>query len=125
MNNNTLYKIVTRAEWQTAQQTGSIPLSPTDVKDGFIHLSTADQYITSANLYFNPEDQPLVIELDGKRLTGDVRWEWSDQRQADFPHLYDGTLRLSAANATVSLHATKDGYTIQSRTIIHPSGKPR
>ena len=116
-----LYKIVTRADWLTAKQTGLIPLSTIDEKDGFIHLSTADQYVASANLYFSAQDQPMVIELNGAQLNGELRWEWSDQRQSDFPHLYAKMLPLSAANAVVNLIAGDDGYTVHSRTLITPS----
>ena len=117
-----LYKIVTQADWSTTQKTGLIPLSSVDVRDGFIHLSTATQFIATANLYFRDTDQPLVIEFDSAQLKGEIRWEWSDQRQSEFPHLYATSLPLNAANAVLNLIIGDEGYTVHSRSPIAPSG---
>ena len=117
-----LYKIVTQSDWSLAQTKGVIPLSAIDRRDGFIHLSTEDQFIETANLYFSAVDQPLVIELDRALVVGEVRWEWSAQRRSDFPHLYAKALSLDAANAIVSLIAGDDGYMIHSRTLYDHSG---
>ena len=111
-----LYKIVTQADWQVAQMTGFVPLSAVDARDGFIHLSTVTQYITTANLYFSDDSRPLAIEFDSTHLGGELRWEWSEQRQADFPHLYTTQLSVTAADAVVELMVTDQGFAVYSRT---------
>ncbi len=111
-----LYKIVTQADWQIAQRTGFVPMSTVDIRDGFIHLSTVTQYITTANLYFSEDNPPLVIEFDSTQLGGELRWEWSEQRQADFPHLYTTQLSVTAADAIVELMVTEQGFAVYSRT---------
>ena len=116
-----LYKIVTQADWSVAQTTGLIPLSLVDARDRFIHLSTASQFIATANLYFRATDQPLVIEFDSTQLKGEIRWEWNDQRQSEFPHLYATTLPLNAANAVLNLIIGDEGYTVLSRSPIASS----
>jgi len=111
-----LYKIITKADWQIAQRTGFVPLSAVDARDGFVHLSTIAQYIATANLYFSADSRPLVIEFNSDQLGGELRWEWSEQRQADFPHLYTDQLPVNAADAIVELVVTDQGFAVCSRT---------
>ena len=120
--NSFLYKIVTQAEWQSAQETGLIPVNQMDQTDGYIHLSTKDQYLTTAHLYFSPDDKPLVIELDPTQIDGEICWEWSEQRQSNFPHLYAQTLPLHAAHSVLSLCFSKNGCTIGAQQPIDPHG---
>ena len=111
-----LYKIVTQADWQMARKTGFVPLTTADIRDGFVHLSTIAQYIATANLYFSADSRPLVIEFNSTQLGGDLRWEWSEQRQADFPHLYTDQLPVTAADAIVELTVTDQGFAACLRT---------
>ena len=40
-----VYKIVPRALWLEAEETGAFAGAPVDIADGFIHLSAADQVV--------------------------------------------------------------------------------
>ncbi len=110
-----LYKIITHVDWQNAQATGLIPLSQMDQDDGYIHLSTEDQYLTTAYLYFDPDDKPLVIQLERDQIAGEIRWEWNEQRQSNFPHLYAQTLPLHNAYSVWSLCFSTNACTIGKR----------
>ena len=83
----TLYKIVTETLWQQARQTGIFHGAGIDLKDGFIHFSTAGQVKQTAALHFTGQSGLLLIAVDGGRLGDKLVFEPS--RGGDlFPHLY-------------------------------------
>ncbi|PDT00907.1 hypothetical protein CO666_28485 [Rhizobium chutanense] len=83
----TLYKIVTEALWQQARQTGIFHGAGIDLKDGFIHFSTADQVKQTAALHFAGQSGLLLIAVDGGHFGDKLIFEPS--RGGDlFPHLY-------------------------------------
>ena len=48
---NDVYKILTEEEWRQGQASSKI-ITKLDLKDGFVHLSTASQLNASLSLYF-------------------------------------------------------------------------
>ncbi|NLS02216.1 DUF952 domain-containing protein [Rhizobium sp. P32RR-XVIII] len=90
----TLYKIVTEALWQEAKQNGVFHGAAIDLKDGFIHFSTAAQVRQTAALHFAGQSGLLLVAIDGGKLGDKLVFEPS--RGGDlFPHLY-ADLPLSA-----------------------------
>lgn len=90
----TLYKIVTEALWQEAKQNGVFRGAAIDLKDGFIHFSTAAQVRQTAALHFAGQSGLLLVAVDGGKLGDKLVFEPS--RGGDlFPHLY-ADLPLSA-----------------------------
>ncbi len=83
----TLYKIVPEALWQEARQTGVFRGAGIDIKDGFIHFSTADQVKQTAALYFAGQTGLLVVAVDGGGFGDKLVFEAS-RGGALFPHLY-------------------------------------
>ena len=53
---NNVYKILTEEEWRKGKASSKI-LTKLDLKDGFVHLSTASQLNASLSLYFENEQQ--------------------------------------------------------------------
>lgn len=83
-----LYKICSASEWANCQRDGRLPWSDDDRRDGFIHLSTAEQLPGTAAKHFRDRPGLVVLEIDGERLPqGTLRWEVS-RGGARFPHLY-------------------------------------
>jgi uncharacterized protein (DUF952 family) len=83
----TLYKIVPAVLWRSAEREGSFRGSPVDVKDGFIHFSTAAQVVETAAKHFASERDLLLVRVNAARLGEHLRWEPS-RGGALFPHLY-------------------------------------
>ncbi len=84
------------AEFVTNEQTLGAPI---DLKDGYIHFSTADQAEETAAKHFAGEDGLKLLVLDADALGEDVRWEPS-RGGALFPHLY----RELRASDVLSVH---------------------
>ena len=63
-----IYRIIPRSDLVPTRQTGFVPKGFVDKRDGFVHMSTMDTVIETANLYFKVKDQPVVLEIQVDRL---------------------------------------------------------
>jgi uncharacterized protein (DUF952 family) len=89
-----IYKICERAEWHAAERAGIYRGSDIDVRDGFMHFSTAAQVAETAVKHFAGQADLVLFEVDGAALGAALKWERS--RGGDlFPHLY-GDLPLES-----------------------------
>lgn len=82
-----VFKIVTAAEWQAAEQAGVFAGSAGDVRDGFIHLSTAAQVRETAARHFTAQPHLLLVAFAAVALGPALKWEPS-RGGALFPHLH-------------------------------------
>ena len=103
----TLYKIVAAAHWQAAVHDGVFRGSAVDLRDGFIHFSTAAQVEETAARHFAGQDGLLLISVDGAQLGDSLKWEPS-RGGALFPHFYGG-LALAAVTKVEPLALSPDG----------------
>jgi uncharacterized protein (DUF952 family) len=90
----TIYKICESALWREAERAGVFHGAGVDMRDGFIHFSTAAQLRETAAKHFADIDDLMLVAVDAAALGGALKWEVS--RGGDlFPHLY-GALPLAA-----------------------------
>ena len=64
--NDFLYRVVSLEDWKQAQRLGQVPRCGSDERDGFVHLSTEETVIETANLYFELSEAPVALEIDPK-----------------------------------------------------------
>ena len=101
-----LYKILSDAEWRAAAARGALEGSAVDLKDGFIHLSTARQMRETAARHFAGQDRLVLVGFREEDLPN-LRWEPS--RGGDlFPHLY-GPLPTTLAVEAMPVELDADG----------------
>jgi uncharacterized protein (DUF952 family) len=81
------YKILRAPEWEAFAAKGRFAGSPVDLKDGYVHLSTAEQVQETAARHFAGEEGLVLLTLDKTRLDPALKWEPS-RGGALFPHLY-------------------------------------
>ncbi len=105
--NQLIYKIMSAREWRLMQELGSFQGSEVDLKDGYIHFSTADQVAETAAKHFSCQQDLVLVEVDILGLDAELRWEPSRNGQL-FPHLY-GNLTLPAVTEAAELKLGKDG----------------
>lgn len=103
----TVYKICFRAAWEAAVRNGVFPGSADDIRDGYIHLSTADQLTKTAARHFSGLEDLMLIAVDADRLGTALKWEAS-RGGVLFPHLY-APLPVEAALSVVALKLGADG----------------
>lgn len=87
----TLYRIVSAADWRAAVHEGAFRGTEHDVRDGFIHLSAADQVVATAAKHYGGKSELLLLFVRERLLRelsdSALRWEPS-RGGALFPHLY-------------------------------------
>jgi len=90
-----LFKICAADDWSAAVAKGAYEGSADDRRDGFIHLSAADQLPRTLEAHFADETHLVLVAFEAAALGSGLKWEPS--RAGDlFPHLY-GPLPASAA----------------------------
>ena len=102
-----VYKIATRTDWDAALLTGRFEGAGVDLRDGYIHLSTAAQAPETARLYFSGHAGLVLLKIDAGAIEAALKWEPS--RGGDlFPHLY-GMLDCAAVEAVTPIALNADG----------------
>ncbi len=83
-----VYKLLTLNEWAELENNAVFGGSPIDLKDGYIHLSTADHVRETARLHFKDTGDLKLVEVKTE-LTPD-KFKYEESRGGIlFPHLYD------------------------------------
>ena len=103
----TIYKICEREVWRAAKADGAFRGSDVDLRDGFIHFSTAAQVAGTAAKHFAGQPGLVLVAVDGDALGSALKWERSRGNDL-FPHLY-AALPLSAVRWTRPLPDEVDG----------------
>jgi uncharacterized protein (DUF952 family) len=103
-----LYKILDASVWAAAIRAGTFVGAEIDLKDGYIHLSTAGQAAETARLHFAGREGVLLVAVEAQALGEALKWEPS--RGGDlFPHLYSA-LNPALAVETRALALNADGW---------------
>jgi len=102
-----VYKICPASAWREAECEGVYRGSPDDLRDGFIHFSTAEQVAETAAKHFAGQSDLLLIAVDADALGDALRYERSRGGKL-FPHLY-ALLDLRAVLSTQELPVQTDG----------------
>lgn len=102
-----IYKICPAPAWREAERQGTYRGSADDLRDGFIHLSTAAQVPGTLTRHFAGQAGLFLIACDAAALGDALRWEPSRGGEL-FPHLY-GELDPGAVQSVTTLTLRADG----------------
>lgn len=112
-----IYRILPAAEWAQAAAAGVFAGTAHDLRDGFIHFSTARQMAETAAKHYAGQADLLLLAVDADVLGPALKWERS--RNDDlFPHLY-GALPVAAVRRVDPLPLGADG-----RHVFPPDALP-
>jgi uncharacterized protein (DUF952 family) len=89
-NPELLFKIVDGNLWAQATVAGVFAGAAIDLRDGYIHLSSATQVEDTARLHFAGVHDLVLVAFRESQISAPVKWEPSRGGQL-FPHVY-GTL---------------------------------
>ena len=82
-----IYKVLGLDDWEAAQLTGRFTGAEVDIKDGYIHFSTAAQAAETGRKYFSHRLDLILLEIEADDLGPALKWEPA-REGALFPHLY-------------------------------------
>lgn len=83
----TIFKICRASEWADAERSGTFKGAHIDLRDGYIHFSTAEQVAGTAAMHFAGVGGLKLVAVDADGLGPALRWEPA-RAGALFPHLY-------------------------------------
>jgi len=83
----TVYKILTADQLAALEADGTFTGSPDDLRDGFVHMSTAAQLAGTLDRHFAGRADLAICAVDAEACGAALRWEAS-RGGALFPHLY-------------------------------------
>ena len=108
---SSIFHIAYPADWAQATEQGEYRVSTrgrTLEEQGFIHAGEANQVEPVANMIYSDDDDLIVLVIDPKALSSELRYDevpgWSDP----FPHIY-GPLNIDAVTNTLPLRKGVDG----------------
>ena len=102
-----VYKILAREAWEAAVLAGRFDGAAIDLRDGYIHLSSAAQAAETARLHFAGQAGLVLLKLGSAKLGSSLKWEPSRGGQL-FPHLY-GSLDCTLVEAVTPIELDADG----------------
>jgi uncharacterized protein (DUF952 family) len=82
-----IFKIFRGDEYAAFASAGETAGAPLDVRDGYIHFSTAETVLDTARKYFSGVQGLKLLAVESDRLGDDLRWEPA-RGGVLFPHLY-------------------------------------
>ena len=82
-----IFKIIEAAAHQAANLSGHFVGAEIDLKDGYIHFSTAAQVAENSNRHFAGRSNLMLWAIEADGLGTALKWEVSRSGQL-FPHLY-------------------------------------
>ena len=112
-DSKTIYKIFRTAEWSAADGLSAFAGSPDDIRDGFIHFSTAEQLRGTLEKYFVDEDVIILASFDAEGFGDDLKWEVS-RAGMKFPHLYVDLSLEAALQVTRLTRDSSGGFVLPS-----------
>jgi uncharacterized protein (DUF952 family) len=86
-----VYKILRAQEWKDFSTNGYFAGSKVDLRDGFIHLSPANQVQRIINKYFSDESLIFVVKFSDPSFLKKLIWKPASSGDL-YPHLYNASL---------------------------------
>lgn len=130
MADEVIYHIAAREDWEAGHAAGSYR-PPSLEAQGFVHCSTREQVVDTANRFFHGQDGLVLLCIDVSRLRVPVRFEPADmpgpataRLQTLFPHIY-GPLEPDAVVRVLPFPARVDGtFTLPPELSVAPGHNP-
>lgn len=98
--------LVPTADWEKALSKGHYHPASLD-REGFIHFSTYEHALETADLYYKDEEELVALVVVNKWVKQNLVWE-PGRDGVDFPHLY-AELSLDKIETTLHVHRNAAG----------------
>jgi len=102
-----VYKILLGVELAILKDLGRFEGTPADLKEGFIHLSLANQLDRVVRKHYSDAGTVHLVAIAVEQLGEKVKWEKASNGEL-YPHLY-GVLNLTEVISCAPLECGADG----------------
>jgi len=103
-----IYHITTCADWDSAKEVGEYTADSLE-SEGFIHCSVAVQVQATANRFFRGRQDLVLLSINEKGVTAEIKYENLEGGMDLFPHVY-GPLPVKAVIRVLDLLPDQDGF---------------
>lgn len=110
-----IYHITYHQAWKQALQIGSYQ-GDTLATEGFIHCSTREQVIQTADRYYRGQSDLVLLCIEPGRVEAEIRYE-ALVGSEEFPHIY-GPLDVAAVRQVAALDPDGDGFFSMSTGLV-------
>lgn len=100
-----IYHLITKLAWEEAQKNGEYRPASLET-EGFIHASTKEQVVPTANRRFAGQSDLLVLVINTDKITHKVVFEESPTTGEKYPHIF-GPLSVDAVEKVLDLESFK------------------
>jgi len=112
-----IYHITRQVDWDQALKSGSYRADTLETQ-GFIHCSTKEQVIQTANSFYRGQFGLLLLSINSNQVVPQIRYENLEGGEKMFPHVY-GPINLDAVTSTYRFEPNQDGSFIMPGDIIN------
>lgn len=102
-----IYHITEQSTWNQANSDG-IYLPTNFLREGYIHCSTRDQVVDTAERFYSNDSNLVLLQIDVEKLQSEMVEENLFGGLENFPHVY-GPLNLDAVISAVEFNRGSDG----------------
>ncbi|MCD4672417.1 MAG: DUF952 domain-containing protein [Anaerolineaceae bacterium] len=102
-----IFHITARRDWEAACQQ-SIYRADSLADQGFIHTSTREQVLRTADLFYHGQPGLVLLEIDPGQVNVEIRYEDLAGEGMLFPHIY-GSLNVGAVVGWAGFEPQADG----------------
>ena len=106
--NKIILHITTRHEWEAALHKGFYKPETFDLED-FIHCSTSEQLVDTANKFFNDQPDLVLLCINTKKVKGKIVYENLVGGEKQYPHIY-AVLNTDAVERVIDFHPAAEGH---------------
>ena len=89
-----IYHLITQSDWDKVK-TKEFYSPASLAKEGFIHASTKEQILPTANRIFKGRKDLLILTIDTDKVVSKIIYEYSPGSGEKHPHIY-GPLSIDA-----------------------------
>jgi hypothetical protein len=97
-----IYHVTTKSQWDEAVSKGFFEVESLQI-EGFIHMSKIDQVEGVLNRYYQNVSDLVLLHVEEKKLTAEIKYELSPSVNQEFPHVVgpiniDAVVKIEALN---------------------------
>ena len=104
---NYIFHIASIEDWNLAKTNNDFYQCSSLQKEGFIHASKFNQLNFVLNKFYQNNNKIILLKIDIKKLTSEIKWEKSELNVDSFPHIY-GEINIDSVVETVKYDRLDD-----------------
>jgi len=104
---STIFHIASKEKWKRSISRSQYTVE-TLQSEGFIHCSTAEQVVDTANKHFQGQSELLLLKIDTTDIASVIAYEVNTENGETYPHIF-GAITHNAIKEVIEFPVSKDG----------------